>query len=382
MSRRIGIGLVGFGFIGKVHTHAYQSLPLFFEQCPVKAELVGVCTSRPETAKRAADQGGFSFGTTDLEELLQREDIDVIDICSPNHLHKGQIIAALEAGKHVYCDKPLTVELASAQQIVAAARQRPEQYHGMAFHCRFIPACMRARQMLADGFLGQLYHFRATYYHAGYTDPSRPLSWRLQKESGGGALSDLGSHIIDMMQYLLGDIARVRGSMQTYIAQRPVAAGSTEMGPVEVDDYVCLEAEMARGGRGLIEASRFATGTQDGFTYEIYGENGSLKFDMMDANFLYAYDMRDEEGELGGSRGYKQIECVQRYPKPSALPAPKLPVGWMRFHIQSIFDFLMALSEGRLGTATLYDGARTQAADAAIRQSVAEGRWVDVSDPL
>ncbi len=382
MSKRIGIGLVGFGFIGKVHTHSYRSLPLFFQPCPVRAELVGVCTSRRETAERAAEQGGFSFATTELEDLLQRDDIDVIDICTPNHLHEAQIIAALEAGKHVYCDKPLTVDLASAERIVAAARRRPDQYHGMAFHCRFIPACMRARQMIADGFLGRLYHFRATYYHAGYTDPSRPLSWRLQKAAGGGALSDLGSHIIDMMQYLLGDIARVRSSMQTYIKQRPVAAGSSAMSPVEVDDYVCLEAEMAGGGRGFIEASRFATGTQDGFTYEIYGENGSLKFNMMDPNFLYAYDMRDEEGELGGSRGYKQIECVQRYPKPSALPSPKLPVGWMRFHLQSLFDFLAALSENRLGTATLYDGARTQAVDEAVRQSVAQDAWVEVTDPL
>lgn len=381
MSKRIGIGLAGFGFIGKVHTHAYQSLPLFFDPCPVRAELVGVCTSRQETAQQAAQVGGFGFGTTDFDQLLACEEIDVIDICTPNHLHRDQILAVLDAGKHVYCDKPLTVDLASAQQIVAAANRRPELCHGMAFHCRFIPACMRARQFIADGFLGRLYHFRATYYHAGYTDPARPLSWRLQKEFGGGALSDLGSHIVDMMMYLLGDISRVRGSMETFIKKRPVAAGSSETAPVEVDDYVCMEAVMAHGGHGLIEASRFATGTQDGFTFEIYGEGGSLKFDMMDANFLYAYDMRDAEGELGGERGYKQIECVQRYPKPSALPSPKLPVGWIRFHIQSIFDFMQALGEARLGTATLFDGARTQAVDDAVKRSVDAGDWAEVDYP-
>jgi predicted dehydrogenase len=135
---------------------------------------------------------------------------------------------------------------------------------------------------------------------------------------------------------------------------------------------------MARGGRGLIEASRFATGSQDGFTFEIYGENGSLKFDMMDANFLYAYDTGDVEGDLGGSRGYKQIECVQRYPKPSVLPSPKLPVGWMRFHTQSIFDFLQAINEKRLGNSTLFDGARVQAVDHAIRRSVLSDCWTEV----
>jgi predicted dehydrogenase len=382
MSKRIGIGMVGFGFIGKVHTHSYQSLPLFFDQCPVKADLVGVCTSRQETAEAAAEVGGYSFGTSDFQQLLECDDIDVIDVCTPNHLHKQQIIAAFEAGKHVYCDKPLTVDMASAEAIAASAQQHPERCHGMAFHCRFIPATMRARELIADGFLGELYHYRATYYHAGYTDPARPMSWRLEKKYGGGALTDLGSHIIDLMSYLLGDISKVRGAMATYIKERPVAKGATEMAAVEVDDYVCLEAEMAGGGHGLIEASRFATGTQDGLTFEIYGQYGSLKFDMMDPNFLYAYDTRDETGDLGGNRGYKQIECVQHYPQPSSLPSPKLPVGWMRFHTQSIYDFLVAMSEGRLGMATLYDGVRTQAVDDAVRRSVAQDGWVEVEHPL
>jgi predicted dehydrogenase len=228
MSGRIGIGLVGFGFIGKVHTHAYQSLPLLFDPCPAQVELVGVCTSRQHTSNRAARVGGFRFGTTDFDELLSCDDIDVIDICTPNHLHHAQILAALDAGKHIYCDKPLTVDLASAQQIVDAANRYPQLCHGMAFHCRFIPACMKARQLITDGFLGGLYHFRATYYHAGYADPARPMSWRLCKEFGGGALSDLGSHIVDMMMYLLGDITRVRASMETFITERPVASEQSE----------------------------------------------------------------------------------------------------------------------------------------------------------
>ncbi len=379
MSKRIGIGVVGFGFIGKVHTLAYRSIPLYFDPCPVEPVLVGVCTSRPETAQKAVRTGGFEFGCNGLADLLQRDDIDVIDVCTPNQVHKEQVIAALEAGKHVYCDKPLTVTLADAMDIDAAARSKPELHHGMAFHCRFIPAVMRAKQMIDGGFLGRVYHFRATYYHAGYTDPGRPMSWRLSKEAGGGALSDLGSHIIDAMMHLLGGFARVRASMDTYIPERPASKGSAEMVPVEVDDYVCVEVELAGGGRGFIEASRFATGTQDGFTFEIYGEKGSLKFDMMDPNFLYAYDDTVPGDELGGMRGYTQIECVQRYPAPSALPSPKLPVGWVRFHIQSIYDFLSALTEGRCGSATLFDGIRVQAVDDAVRRSAGEGRWADVN---
>lgn len=378
MPKRIGIGLVGFGFIGKVHTLAYRSIPLYFDPCPVEPVLVGVCTSRPETARKAAGTGGFQFGCSRLDELLGRDDIDVIDVCTPNQMHKEQVIAALEAGKHVYCDKPLTVTLPDALEIAGAAHSRPHLRHGMAFHCRFIPAVMRAKRMVDSGFLGRVYHFRATYYHAGYTDPNRPMSWRLSRQAGGGALSDLGSHVIDAMMYLLGDISRVRASMETYIAERPAAKGSAEMVPVDVDDYVCLEAELARGGRGFIEASRFATGTQDGFTFEVYGENGSLKFDMMDPNYLYAYDDTVPGDDLGGMRGYTQIECVQRYPAPSALPSPKLPVGWVRFHIQSIYDFLSSAAEGREGTATLLDGIRVQAVDEAVHRSVSEGGWAEV----
>lgn len=381
MSERIGIGMVGFGFIGKVHTHGYQSIPLYFDPSPVKPVMVGVCTSHQETAKTAAEVGNFEFGTSRFQDLLERDDINVIDVCTPNHMHRDQVVAALEAGKHVYCDKPLTVDLDDALAIAECAAEHPELCHGMAFHCRFIPATMRARQLIDEGFLGRIYHFRATYYHAGYTDPNRPMSWRLDSKSGGGALSDLGSHIMDLMAYLLGDYRRVRGSTETFIKERPAIKGSREMVPVEVDDYVSVEAEMECGGHGIIEASRFATGTQDGLTFEIYGSKGALKFDMMDPNFLYAYDARAEEGELGGMRGYTQIECVQRYPKPSALPSPKLPVGWMRFHMQAIYDFLTAANEGRLGTATLYDGVATQVVDEAVRLSVGEERWVDVEYP-
>ncbi len=375
-----GIGIVGFGFIGKVHAYGYRNLPLYYDPAPAEVKLVGVCTSKPETAEAARAKGGFEFGTTSFQSLLERDDIHIIDIATPNHLHHNQVIQALEAGKHVYCDKPLTTSLESARAIAAAARARPQLGHGMAFHCRFIPAVLRARQLVQEGFLGQVYHFRATYWHAGYTDPDRPLSWRLSKEAGGGALSDLGSHILDLMGYLLGDYAAVRASTEVFIKQRPAAKGSAELVPVEVDDYVCLQARMQCGALGFIEASRFATGTQDGLTFEVFGEKGALKFDMMDNNFLYAYDATVPEGDLGGRRGWTQIECVQRYPAPSVLPSPKLPVGWMRFHAHCIYDFLSALAESRLGTATLYDGARTQALDAAVRASAASGQWETVPE--
>jgi predicted dehydrogenase len=374
----LGAGIVGFGFIGKVHAYGYQNIPLFYDPAPARVKLLGVCTSRPETAAKAAEQGDFEFGTTRFEDLLERSDIQLINICTPNHLHREQVIAALEAGKHVYCDKPLTVTAQDARDIAAAVADHPGQVHGMAFHMRFIPAMLRARQLVAEGFLGQAYHFRACYLHAGYTDPDRPLSWRLAGEAGGGALSDLGSHIVDMMGYLLGGYEAVRSTTETYVRERPAARGSEVMVPVEVDDYVALQARMTCGALGFVEASRFATGAHDGMSFEIYGELGSLRFNMMDANYLYAYDAREPEADLGGRRGWTQIECLQRYPKPSVLPSPKLPIGWMRFHLHSQFDFVSAVVAGKPGAANLLDGIRTQFADDAIRRSARSGAWETV----
>jgi len=369
----LGIGIVGFGFIGKVHAHAYRSIPLFYDPPPAIPRLVGVCTSCQETADRAREQGGFEFGTARFEDLLARDDIHVIDIATPNQLHREQVLAALEAGMHVYCDKPLTTSLADAREIAQSAAAHPALTHGMAFHCRFVPATMRAKQLLDSGALGRVYHFRAAYLHSGYEDPSRPMSWRLSKKAGGGVLSDLGSHIVDLMGWLLGSYRTVRASAETFTRARPAAAGSSEMVPVEVDDYVSFQTRMANGALGFVEASRFATGSQDQLEFAVFGEKGALRFDLMNPNWLFFYDATEPGGDLGGDRGFKMIECVQRYPKPSALPSPKLGVGWLRYHVHAVYDFLAAIAEARLGAATLFDGARAQAVDAAVRQSLGSG---------
>ncbi|MBM3498724.1 MAG: Gfo/Idh/MocA family oxidoreductase [Armatimonadetes bacterium] len=376
----LGVGMAGFGFIGKVHAHAYRSQRLFYDPPPALPKLVGVCTSRAETAQRAAEQGEFEFGTDRFEDLLAREDIDVIDVATPNQLHREQVLAALEAGKHVYCDKPLAVTLEDARVMVAAARARSELSHGMALHCRFVPATMRARQLVEAGRIGRVYHFRAAYLHSGYEDPQRPISWRLSREAGGGVLSDLGSHIIDLMGWLLGPYETVHADAETFIRERPTGAGGGARAPVEVEDYVGFRAAMRSGALGFIEASRFATGAQDQLEFAIFGERGALRFDLMNPNWLLFYDAGDPAGDLGGERGFKMLECVQRYPKPSALPSPKLGVGWIRYHLHAMHDFLAAVAEGRLGNATLLDGARAQAVDAAVRESLATGGRATVAD--
>lgn len=372
----IGVGIVGFGFIGKIHAYGYRNLQLFYDPPPARVRLVGVCTSRPDSAEKAREVGGFEFATTRFEDLLERDDIHAISVATPNDLHRDEVVAALDAGKHVYCDKPLAVSLDEAREMVAAADAHPQLRTGMAFQMRFVPATMRARQLIQSGFLGEAYHFRASYLHAGYTDPQKPMSWRLGPD--GGCLADLGSHVIDLIRFLLGEYRTVRGTLERWIDERPVEAGSDEMMPVEVDDYCCLQARMASGALGFIEASRFATGSQDDASFEIYGEKGALRWSMMDPNYLDAYDASARGGDFGGFQGFTRIATVQQYPAPNALPSPKLPVGWTRFHMHAVYDFIASIAGEAEGTARLHDGAATQAVIEAVHASDERGTWAEI----
>ena len=235
---------------------------------------------------------------------------------------------------------------------------------------------MRARQLIEEGFLGRVYHFRGNYLHAGYTDPMRPMTWRLGP--GGGCLADLGSHIIDLMRYLLGEYDSVRATLERWVDKRPAPGEPGTMVPVEVDDYACLQARMKSGALGFIESSRSPPGPR--MTCEIYGERGALRWSMMDGNYLEAYDATAPGGDFGGMQGFTRIATVQHYPPPSALPSPKLPIGWTRLHLHSVSDFLAAVARGEPGTANLADGAAAQAVDDAVHRSAESGAWEPVPE--
>ncbi|MFW6162576.1 MAG: Gfo/Idh/MocA family protein, partial [Planctomycetota bacterium] len=307
----LGVGTIGYGFMGRMHSYAWRSLPFLYDPPPARPRFVAVCTAHEETARRAAEQGGYERGVTDYRRVMDDPAVDVVHVCTPNASHRELCTAVLEAGKHVYCDKPLARTLPEAEAIVAAADAHPEVIHQVTFQNRFLPATLRARQLLDEGFCGPLFGFRASYLHAGYIDPQRPMSWRLDRAvAGGGALVDLGSHVIDLMRHLCGEVVRVSARCKTFIAQRPTADGGTA--PVEVDDVALLQVETAPGALGTIEASRLATGTNDDLTFAIHGAQGALRFDLMDPNWLHAYDHRAPGGAYGGRRGFKAIETVQR----------------------------------------------------------------------
>ena len=374
----LGVGMVGYGFIGKVHTYAYVNLPLFYDPAPCTIKLVGVCTAHEESARKAQGQAGYALACTDYRELIERDDVHIINCCTPNHLHRDLLMDALQAGKHVYCDKPLALNLAEARQICDAAPHAAGK-HQMTFEYRFIPAILRAKQLVSEGFLGDLLSFRALYLHAGYVDPQRPLSWRLSMEkSGGGAVVDLGAHIIDLVRHLAGDFRSVSAVTRTYVKDRPVAKGAAERQAVDVDDIALIQAELTNGAIGTLEVSRLATGTNDEFRLEFHGTKGAIRFNSMAPNWLEAFDNTQPDVPLGGQRGFKLIEAVQRYPKPAVLPGPKFTIGWMRYHIASTHDFLTHIVENTPSSPDFVDGLRVHQVIDAAQESSRLGVWQEV----
>jgi len=378
MSTDVNIGLLGYGGIGRVHSMSYRQLPFIYPGKLPRPVLHTVCTSRTETAQAAKAEAGFARAVTNQDALITDSDIQVVDVTLPNHLHLPAVTAALSAGKHVYCEKPLAGNINDARQI-ARAVQGTDASFGMVFQYRFIPALMKARELVQEGELGRIFTYRAEYLHSGYQDPQRPLSWRMKKDEGGsGALGDLGSHVIDLIRYLIGEFDSLQGHLETFITERPVSKGAEETGPVTVDDVAWFRARMKNGAIGTVEASRFATGTLDDLRIWIYGERGALRFDLMDPNFLYWFDESQAGGEFGGSRGWQRLDTVANYPGAKTPPA-RAPLGWARAHAESQYRFLRAVAEGSEPSPGIVDGLRAQLVIDAVERSAAnDGAAVSV----
>jgi predicted dehydrogenase len=226
----------------------------------------------------------------------------------------------------------------------------------MVFNYRFVPALMLAHKMIADGVLGSIYHFEFNYLHSGYQNPERPLSWKLRRaQSGGGALVDLGSHIIDLARYLLGEIAEVRATTRTYVTERPVSVNAAKRKPVDVDDAAWLHAKMQSGAQGTLFTTRFATGAADDLNMQIYGARGALKFSLEDANVLNYFDAQSK----AATQGWTRIHTGALY-EGAAVPPPRSILGWNRTHTKNIYQFLRALVQEKPFVPDVTDGLRVQ----------------------
>jgi len=347
------IGLIGFGFMGKTHSWCVDNLKYFYKDLPFDAKISAVCASRPETTAAAAEFLGVRAASED--EIINDPDIDIIDICTPNIYHYETLKKAIAAGKHIYCEKPLCVTSEQADEIARLAKERGITAQ-IVFNNRFIPAVMRAKQLIDDGRLGRILSFRCEYLHASATDPEKKAGWKQNRDiCGAGTLFDLGSHAVDMMHYLCGEIVSVKACSQIAYPERKGMNG--ELWQTNADEAFYMIAKTAGGAVGTIDVSKLTVGANDELNFAVYGELGSLKFNMMDLNWLYFYDGTKDGASLGGERGYTRIECVGRYDAPGGVfPSFKAPIGWLRGHLHSMYSFLSAIHEGK-GTCPDFDDA-------------------------
>ena len=374
--KKIRIGLIGFGYIGKAHACAVRDIPLYYDVGDFAAEITHVCTSRPETAAKAASVLG-AVPVTDFRQITENPDIDVVDIASPNDKHLPQLLSAMANGKHIYCDKPLCANEREASQVAEALKS----YRGisqMTLQFRYFPATMRAKQLIEEGRIGEVLEFHGSFPHSGSVDPKAPLKWKLSGAAGGGVVADLGSHIFDLLHYLLGDFDSLSAATRILYSQRPSAEDPSRMVKVDAEDDMVTLIRLKNGALGTVCASKIATGTEDGITFTIHGTRGALMLKAMDLDRLYFYDNTAPGAPLGGVRGWTAIDCGQRYDKPAVFPASKAVIGWVRGHIHCYYSFLRAVANGTPAPAPLEEGVYIQNLLAKVKESAAKGCWIEL----
>ena len=376
---RINIGLIGYGGIGRVHAAAYRAIPFHYGLSADSVNLVGVATTREGSARAAAAEIGCDHYFADYRELLARDDIDAIDICTPNNSHHEIVLAAAAVGKHIYCEKPLAMNAAEARSMAEAVEAAGVKAQ-LTFNFRFFPAIARAKQLLGEGFVGEVFSFRGRYHRSSYISREKPLSWRLKREvTGGGALFDLGSHVLDLLYHLLGDFESVNGTLETLIKERPMAAGAVEKAAVDVDDIALLHARLPGGALGTVEISRMGTGATNDLVVEIFGDKGALKFDLAEPAWLQVYDARDDDKPLGGGRGFRRIEAASRYDGQRA-PDWTMSPDFMRCHAECQYQFIKSIWEDRPASPSFAEGAHVQTIMEAAERSSSDGRWVALAE--
>ncbi|GAA3678112.1 Gfo/Idh/MocA family oxidoreductase [Nonomuraea antimicrobica] len=377
----IGVGMVGYAFMGRVHSQAWRSVGAFFD-LPLTPRMAVLAGRSKERTEAAAAQLGWAGIETDWRELVKRDDVQIVDICTPGDSHAEIAIAALEAGKHVLCEKPLANSVAEAEAMVAAAAAAPGRSM-VAFNYRRVPAVALARRYVEEGRIGEVRHVRAAYLQDWIVDPEFPLVWRLQKDkAGAGALGDIGSHIVDAAQFITGQrVVGVSALTETFIKERPLAAesaglgatGSAARGTVTVDDAALFIGRLSGGGLASFEATRFANGRKNAMRIEINGSLGSLAFDFEAMNELWF-------SANGG--GFERILVTEPdHPYVGAWWPPGHGLGYEHTFTHEIKDFLEAVATGADPTPSFADGLRVQRVLEAVERSAAEGsRYTDVED--
>lgn len=387
----LAVAMVGHAFMGNAHSQAWRVAPRFFDLPldPVMRMVVGRDAGR---AAEAAARLGWAESSDDWRAVLERDDVDLVDVCTPGDSHKEIAVAALAAGKHVLCEKPLANSVAEAEEMVAAAEAAAA--HGVramvGFTYRRVPAVAFARRLVAEGRIGEVRHVRAQYLQDWIADPEAPLSWRLDKaQAGSGALGDIGAHIVDLTQFITGArITEVSGQLETFVKERPVAAASTagtlggggsstERGPVTVDDAAVFIGRFTGGALGVFEATRFATGRKNAIRIEVNGSAGSLAFDFEDMNVLEFFDAT----EPAATAGFRRILVTEpEHPYVAAWWPAGHGLGYEHGFTHQVVDLVGALADGTQPEPSFADGLQVQRVLAAVETSSDTRTWQTIAD--
>lgn len=370
----IGVGLLGYRFMGRAHSNAYRQVARFFDVDPVP-RMRAICGRDEAAVRAAAGSLGWEGYETEYDRLLRRDDVDLIDISTPGYTHHELAMAALEAGKHVLCEKPLANTLQEAREMAEAA-ESSGTVAAVCFNYRRVPAVQLAKRLIEQGRLGEIRHWRAVYLQDWLVDPEAPKSWRLDKETAGsGALGDFGAHLVDLARFLVGEISEVTGTAETFIKERPVEAGSTETSPVTVDDGAAFLARFENRAIGTFEATRVAPGRKGKESFEINGSRGSLVFDLERMNELQVH-LEDDDPEVAGFRNVLVTE--PEHPYMEGWWPPGHIIGYEHTFIHTVKDLLDGIRTGESPAPTFEDGYRCQAVLDAVERSIESRGWSEV----
>jgi predicted dehydrogenase len=373
MKKRINVAMIGYQFMGKAHSNAWRQVGRFFNT-PFEVNMKVICGRNEEEVKKAAGTLGWEEHETSWERVVERKDIDIIDICTPGDSHMPIAIAAAEAKKVVFCEKPLANTLAEAERMLEAVR-KSSVIHMLCHNYRRVPAVTLAKRLIDEGQLGTIYHYRGTYLQDWIVDPKFPRVWRLEKaKAGSGALGDIGSHSLDLSRYLVGEITEVAGLLKTFVTERPLP-GTDRMAPVDVDDAAISLVKFENGAIGTIEGSRFATGRKNYNAFEINGSKGSVVFNLERMNELELYI---NEGPNSGFRTIMVTEAEHPYVG-SWWPAGHI-IGYEHSFTHTVLDLLKAIDEQKIPTPNFEDGVCNQRVLDAIEKASNSRKWEKVGE--
>lgn len=385
MAKTINVGLIGYQFMGKAHSNAYRQVARFFDDLELQPVLKAICGRDETRVKRAQTVLGWESYETDWRKLIERDDIDLIDVATPSNLHAEMVIAAAQAGKHVFCEKPLANTAAESKSMLDAVT-KAGVHHAIFFNYRKVPAIALAKQMIQEGDLGEIYHWRALYLQDWIVDPMFPLVWRLRKETAGsGSHGDLLAHSLDTARYLVGDIAEVSGLMKTFITERPELAASDDrlggtasdvMGKVTVDDASLCLARFENGALGTFEATRFALGRKNHNRFEINGSKGSVVFNMERPNELEIYT----EDTRKGTHGFRVVTATQGVdPYSGHYWPPAHNIGYGETFINLVYDAFKSIGKGENPSPNFEDGYINNVYLDTVEKSAESKKWETIT---